>query len=73
VPDNTDFKTVLSIEDNISNYHLMDMIFQKRPGGRLLGAMQGSIGLELAHQHHPDLILLHMHYRIRQALKCYTR
>jgi PAS domain S-box-containing protein len=51
---------VLSIEDNISNYRLMEMIFKKRPGVRLLGAMQGSLGLELAHQHRPDLILLDM-------------
>ena len=53
--------TLLSIEDNISNYRLMEMIFKKRPGVRLLGAMQGTIGLELAHQHRPDLILLDMH------------
>ncbi|MDQ3812685.1 MAG: PAS domain S-box protein, partial [Armatimonadota bacterium] len=54
-------KTVLSIEDNLSNYRLIETILERRPGVKLLGAMQGGVGLDLAHQHHPDLILLDLH------------
>ncbi|BCM91886.1 sensory/regulatory protein RpfC [Abditibacteriota bacterium] len=50
--------TVLSIEDNLSNLRLLEAIFSYRPDTTLLAAMQGSIGLDMAHQHHPHLILL---------------
>ncbi len=50
--------TVLSIEDNLSNIRLLEAILEDRPEITLLTAMQGSIGLDLARQHHPDLILL---------------
>jgi CheY-like chemotaxis protein/two-component sensor histidine kinase len=50
--------TVLCIEDNLSNMQLLEAIFEKRPEIKLLAAMQGSIGLDLARQHAPDLILL---------------
>jgi len=50
--------SVLCIEDNPSNFRLMEAIFIDRPEITLLGAMQGSIGLDLARQHEPDLILL---------------
>jgi signal transduction histidine kinase/CheY-like chemotaxis protein len=53
--------TVLSIEDNFSNYRLIETILRYRPGAKLLGAMQGRLGLELAQQHHPDVILLDLH------------
>ena len=53
-------KTVLYIEDNLSNVQLIESIFATRPGVKVLPAMQGQLGLELAHEHHPDLILLDM-------------
>jgi CheY-like chemotaxis protein len=49
---------VLYIEDNLSNVRLVERIMAHRPGVELLPAMQGSLGLELARNHHPDLILL---------------
>lgn len=49
---------VLCIEDNLSNLRLLEVIFQGRPEITLLAAMQGSVGLDLARQHEPDLILL---------------
>ena len=49
---------VLCIEDNPSNLRLLEVILSRRPEINLLAAMQGSIGLDLAIQHHPDLILL---------------
>jgi signal transduction histidine kinase/CheY-like chemotaxis protein len=53
--------TVLYIEDNLSNLRLVDRIVARRPGVTLLSAMQGRRGLELAHDHHPDLIILDLH------------
>jgi CheY-like chemotaxis protein len=50
--------SVLCIEDNPSNLRLMEAIFESRPEIRLLTALQGSIGLDMARQHAPDLILL---------------
>jgi len=49
---------LLYIEDNLSNVRLLERILARRPGVKLLTAMQASLGLELAQQHLPDLILL---------------
>jgi PAS domain S-box-containing protein len=49
---------VLCIEDNPSNLRLIEAIFEDRPEITLLAAIQGSVGLDLARQHEPDLILL---------------
>jgi PAS domain S-box-containing protein len=53
--------TVLYIEDNLSNSTLMERILANRPGVKLLLAMQGRMGLDLAREHVPDLILLDVH------------
>ncbi|HLJ93596.1 MAG TPA: PAS domain S-box protein [Gemmataceae bacterium] len=53
--------TVLYIEDNLDNLRLVQRILAHRPGVHLLTAMQGSLGLELARQYRPDLILLDVH------------
>ena len=50
--------TVLSIEDNLSNLRLLEVLLRSRAGITLLSAMQGSVGLDLARHHEPDLILL---------------
>lgn len=50
--------TVLYIEDNLANLSLVERILSRRPGLRLLVAMQGRMGLDLAVQHRPDLVLL---------------
>ena len=50
--------TVVLIEDNLSNVKFIDYVLRKRPGSKLIPAMQGSLGIELARRHHPDLILL---------------
>jgi CheY-like chemotaxis protein len=49
---------VLCIEDNLSNLRLIERILSRRPEITLLAAMQGSMGLDLARKHEPDLILL---------------
>ena len=51
-------KTVLYVEDNLSNLRLIDRVLAERPGITLLSAVRGSLGLELARQNRPDLILL---------------
>jgi PAS domain S-box-containing protein len=53
--------TVLYIEDNIGNVRLMERLLTHRPNVRLITTLQGSIGVELAQQHCPDLILLDVH------------
>jgi len=52
---------VLYIEDSLSNYELIWHIFSRRPGVTLLSAMQGRLGLSLAQEHRPHLILLDLH------------
>jgi CheY-like chemotaxis protein len=49
---------VLHIEDNLSNIKLIERVLAQRPGVNLIPAMQGRLGLELARQHRPILILL---------------
>jgi CheY-like chemotaxis protein len=52
---------VLYIEDNLSNLQLVERVLSRRPGVRLISAMRPQLGLELAAEHHPDLILLDLH------------
>jgi len=54
-------RVVLYIEDNLDSAQLMERIFSRWPSVRLMSAMQGRLGLELARQHKPDLILLDLH------------
>ena len=61
LPRSTAPRTLLYIEDNLSNLRLVERILARRPEVKLISAMQGSIGLELARQHQPDLILLDLH------------
>jgi PAS domain S-box-containing protein len=52
---------VLYIEDNLSNVRLIERVLDRRPQTRLLSAIQGQLGLDLAREHQPDLILLDLH------------
>jgi PAS domain S-box-containing protein len=54
-------KTVLYIEDNLENVALVEYVLKQWPGVRLISAMQGRMALDLARQHHPDLVLLDLH------------
>jgi signal transduction histidine kinase/ActR/RegA family two-component response regulator len=49
---------VVHIEDNLSNVQLIERVLAQRPGVRLIPAMQGRLGVELARQHQPALVLL---------------
>jgi PAS domain S-box-containing protein len=54
-------KSLLYIEDTVANIRLIEEILHSRPSVRLLPAMMGQLGLELAREHQPDLILLDLH------------
>ncbi len=53
--------TVLYVEDNLANVRLVERVLQRRPRIILLPAAQGRLGLDLAREHRPDLILLDSH------------
>ena len=52
---------MLYIEDNLANLKLVETIFHDRPDLELIPASQGRLGVELARQHCPALILLDLH------------
>jgi PAS domain S-box-containing protein len=52
---------VLYVEDNPANLLLVEQIVARHPGIELLQAPSGSLGLELARSHRPDLLLLDIH------------
>jgi PAS domain S-box-containing protein len=54
-------RTIVYIEDNLSNLKLVERLLDRLPETRLIPAMQGKLGLDLARQHRPDLILLDLH------------
>jgi PAS domain S-box-containing protein len=53
--------TLLYIEDNLANLSLVESILASRPKWRTIPALQGQLGVELAREHRPDLILLDLH------------
>ncbi|MGO9874870.1 MAG: hybrid sensor histidine kinase/response regulator [Acidimicrobiia bacterium] len=53
--------TVLYVEDNLANVKLIEHVLDYRPDIHLITAMQGRLGIDLAHQHLPELILLDLH------------
>jgi CheY-like chemotaxis protein len=52
---------VLYIEDNLSNLRLIERLVGHRAEIELISAMTGALGLDLAQQHVPDLVLLDLH------------
>ncbi|SHN25357.1 PAS domain S-box-containing protein [Pseudomonas asturiensis] len=64
---------VLCIEDNLSSMALIETLLQRRPGIQLLSSMQGQLGLDLARQHAPQLILLDMNLPDLQGLHVLQR
>jgi PAS domain S-box-containing protein len=53
--------TILYIEDNLANLQLIERLLTMRTEIHLLPAMQGRLGLDLAREHRPDVILLDLH------------
>jgi signal transduction histidine kinase/ActR/RegA family two-component response regulator len=54
-------RKVLYIEDNLSNLRLIERVLTRRPDVSLVSAMQGRLGLALAREHLPIMILLDLH------------
>ena len=49
---------VLQIEDNVSNTNLIEHVLAERPRIQVMTALQGRLGIDLARDHRPALILL---------------
>jgi hypothetical protein len=58
VPGKVRVRTVLYVEDNPANMKLVEQIIARRPDLRLLSAVTGTVGIELAHANQPDVILM---------------
>jgi signal transduction histidine kinase/ActR/RegA family two-component response regulator len=56
-----DRRRVLYIEDNLANLRLIERIFSHRDDIEVISAMQGRVGIDLAREHAPSLILLDLH------------
>jgi signal transduction histidine kinase/CheY-like chemotaxis protein len=52
---------VLYIEDNMANVRLVERVFQRRDDVDVIAAMQGRLGVALAREHRPVLVLLDLH------------
>jgi CheY-like chemotaxis protein len=52
---------ILYIEDNVDNFKLVDRVLRQRPNSTLIPAIRGTLGIDLACEHQPDLILLGLH------------
>jgi CheY-like chemotaxis protein len=58
IHDQSQQRTLIYIEDNPANLSLVEYIIEGRPDIRLLSAMNGNVGIELAGAHLPDVILM---------------
>jgi signal transduction histidine kinase/ActR/RegA family two-component response regulator len=51
-------RTLLYVEDNTANLELVEQLIARRPDLRLLSAGTGQLGVQLAQQHRPEVILM---------------
>jgi CheY-like chemotaxis protein len=49
--------TLLYIEDNLANMNLIVRLIDRHPNIELLSAANGTLGIQLAHKHLPDVIV----------------
>jgi PAS domain S-box-containing protein len=61
VPNGARIYTVLYVEDSPANLALVEQLIARRPDMRLLTAVNGTLGIELARASQPDLILMDIH------------
>jgi PAS domain S-box-containing protein len=52
---------VLLVENNLTTLDLVERVLSRRPGTEVLAAMQGGLGVDLAREHVPDMILLDLY------------
>ena len=58
IPEGTALRTLLYVEDNPANMELVRQIIERRPDLQLLTAINGTLGIESARAHPPDVILM---------------
>jgi PAS domain S-box-containing protein len=58
VPNGARLRILLYVEDNPSNLKLVEQLIARRPDMRLLTAVNGHLGIELARASQPDVILM---------------
>ena len=54
-------RTLLLVEDNLINLRVVEAMLRRRPGITVLPAMQGSLAVDMACEHQPDVIVLDVH------------
>ena len=58
VRDDKPARLVLYVEDNLANLKLVERLIERRPGLRLISAVTGELGVELARARLPEVILM---------------
>jgi CheY-like chemotaxis protein len=58
VPHGAQLRTLLYVEDNQANLKLVEQIIVRHPDIRLLTAVNGNLGIEMARNKQPDVILM---------------
>jgi signal transduction histidine kinase/ActR/RegA family two-component response regulator len=58
LPDGTLLRTLLYVEDNPANLELVEQLIARRPDLRLLTAPDGDLGIALAREYQPEVILM---------------
>jgi signal transduction histidine kinase/ActR/RegA family two-component response regulator len=58
LPDGTLLRTLLYVEDNPANLELVEQLIARRPDLRLLTAPDGDLGMALAREYQPEVILM---------------
>jgi len=54
-------RRLLYVEDTVANVQVIEAILERRPTVRLIPAMLGGLGIDLAREHRPHLVLLDLH------------
>ncbi len=54
-------RTIVHVDDNVSNLKLIDRLLARFPTVRVIPAMKGRLALDLVREHQPDLVLLDLH------------
>jgi PAS domain S-box-containing protein len=54
----TPLRTLLYVEDNLANLKLVEQLIARRPDMRLLSAVNGNLGVDLARDELPEVILM---------------
>ena len=52
---------ILYVEDNLPNLRLVEQVVARRYQVEMIPTLQGGMALDLAKQHHPDVVLLDLH------------